>query len=403
MKTMKKLKAMACFIVMCSLAGCGEESATDNVGVVDYGNKGNVAEKGVIGDTIAITRGEACRIVALSFYTKEEIKNFEKYYNFKDVESNENEMYINACVKLGYITDNESFRPDELLTINEAQAIANNISKNSVVLKFNAEEQEGECMTLGQLSQTQGDTVEEDELGSDEDELEVHIHTQGFDVDQLRERMGGGLEQEEEWEQRHETCTQEFDVEGIRTAAGATHDQDKKRAPDRDRRVPEIDVEGTRKATEATREWDKDRAHGQDTNTQEFDVEGITAGVGERHMQGKTHQKTPLKEKPTDDLPVLSLISGQKEHQRQEPDPLRPLPRLHPITSRSPLATKTTTVTTNFSPTFIYIFHCILFFLLRLDVPPVLCTVLLTFLRLQRFFCMLCGTVCLHATDDDRC
>ncbi len=145
MRVFRKLKVITVIFGLFSLVSCGvEEAPKVEISGVEVGNEDNLATKGVVGDNIPITRSEAARIIALSFYTQEEIKNLDKFNNFSDIEGNENNIYINACVKLGYIQNNEKFRPDEYLTINEAQAIANNISKNSVVLKFSAEEQKSQ-------------------------------------------------------------------------------------------------------------------------------------------------------------------------------------------------------------------------------------------------------------------
>ncbi len=145
MRVLSKLKVFLIIFGLFALASCGEEEPpVAEISGVDNGNVDNLAIKGVVGDNIPITRGEASRIIALSFYTQEEIKNLEKFYKFSDIEENENKIYINACVKLGYIKDNDKFRPEDYLTINEAQAIANNISKNSVVLKFSVEEQKSQ-------------------------------------------------------------------------------------------------------------------------------------------------------------------------------------------------------------------------------------------------------------------
>ncbi len=130
------------------LTGCGDKPSSDventntsGAIVINNDNKDNLANTGVIGDNITITRGEVARIIALSFYTNDEIAGLENVNKFKDIEDSEYRKYINACVKLGYIKDNDKYRPRDLLTINEAQSIANGISKNSVVLKFSKEEQ----------------------------------------------------------------------------------------------------------------------------------------------------------------------------------------------------------------------------------------------------------------------
>ncbi len=146
MKVLRKIRIALIILMLFTIVGCGqvEKEPKKDIDGIEYSKGDNFAEKGVVGDNIPITRGEATRIIALSFYTPEEIKNLDKFCNFGDIENNVNKDYINACVKLGYIQDNDKFRPDEYLTINEAQAIANNISKNSVVLKFNSEEQKSQ-------------------------------------------------------------------------------------------------------------------------------------------------------------------------------------------------------------------------------------------------------------------
>ncbi len=151
MKFTKKIKIslLGSFIIgTMLLSGCGEKPSSDSgnsdasgATIIKDDNGDNLANKGVIGDNISITRGEVTRIIALSFYTNDELERLEKVNKFEDIEDSEYKIYINACVKLGYIKNNEKYRPNDLLTISEAQSIANAISKNSVVLKFSEEEQ----------------------------------------------------------------------------------------------------------------------------------------------------------------------------------------------------------------------------------------------------------------------
>ncbi len=136
---------MSLIIVAMLLASCGDKasdsSSDSSATIINSENKDNLADRGVIGDNISITRGEVSRIIALCFYTNDEINGLEKVNKFKDIENSEYKNYINACVKLGYIKDSDKYRPNDMLTISEAQSIANAISKNSVILKFSEEEQ----------------------------------------------------------------------------------------------------------------------------------------------------------------------------------------------------------------------------------------------------------------------
>ncbi len=151
-KKLKKVLLQSLIIGTLLLSGCGEKPSVDtndsNINydnskatIINNENKDNLANKGVIGDNISITRGEVARIIALTFYTNDEINGIEKVNKFDDIKDSEYEKYINACVKLGFIKDNDKYRPNDLLTINEAQSVANGISKNSVVLQFSKEEQ----------------------------------------------------------------------------------------------------------------------------------------------------------------------------------------------------------------------------------------------------------------------
>ncbi len=142
----KCILVLSVITLVALLTGCGDKA--DEIGggssgatIINSDNKDNFADKGVIGDNISITRGEVARIISLSFYTIDEIDELEQVNKFKDIEDSEYKKYINACVKLGYIKDNDEYRPNDLLTVNEAQSIANSISKNSVILKFSEEEQ----------------------------------------------------------------------------------------------------------------------------------------------------------------------------------------------------------------------------------------------------------------------
>ncbi len=83
---------------------------------------------GRIGEEAPITRGEVARLVALAFYTKEEMMELPEQGGFLDV-SPEDLYYINAVVDLGFFSGaEEMFRPDENLVLSEAQILLNRIA-----------------------------------------------------------------------------------------------------------------------------------------------------------------------------------------------------------------------------------------------------------------------------------
>lgn len=123
-------------IMLFFVTGCGNNKE-ENLSKINTNNSDNIADMGIIADDIPITRGEVARIIALSFYTNDEILSLDEVYNFKDIENSTYKDYINACVNLGYIQNTDEYRPEDNLTISEAQAITNNIDEDdSIVLNF---------------------------------------------------------------------------------------------------------------------------------------------------------------------------------------------------------------------------------------------------------------------------
>ncbi|KXL51865.1 amidase enhancer precursor [Anaerotignum neopropionicum] len=88
------------------------------------------APQGTIGDDIPITRSQAAKMLALAFYTQEEIENLPQNASFPDV-SKENWAYpyINAVVELNFFSgDGEGFRPEDDLLLWEAQILMDRVA-----------------------------------------------------------------------------------------------------------------------------------------------------------------------------------------------------------------------------------------------------------------------------------
>lgn len=91
--------------------------------------KGQAAQ-GAIGDDIPITRGQAAKMLALAFYTPQEIKNLPQDTSFPDVKKEDWAYpYINAAVELNFFSgDGEGFRPDDDLLLWEAQILMDRVA-----------------------------------------------------------------------------------------------------------------------------------------------------------------------------------------------------------------------------------------------------------------------------------
>ncbi len=103
------------------LSGCGGASPLEPKGQ---------APQGAIGDDIPITRGQAAKMLALAFYTPEEIKNLPQDTSFPDVAKEDWAYpYINAAVELDFFSgDGEGFRPEDDLVLWEAQILMDRVA-----------------------------------------------------------------------------------------------------------------------------------------------------------------------------------------------------------------------------------------------------------------------------------
>lgn len=105
------------------LSGCGKVPVPKEESV-------SQAPQGNIGDDIPITRSQAAKMLALAFYTPEEIENLPKDTSFPDVSKEDwSYPYINAAVELDFFSgDGQGFRPDDDLVLWEAQILMDRVA-----------------------------------------------------------------------------------------------------------------------------------------------------------------------------------------------------------------------------------------------------------------------------------
>ncbi len=82
-----------------------------------------------IGDDLPVTRAQAAKMIALAYSSKNEIDSLDREIEFSDTDvSKWYDRYINAVYIEGYMKGYENrFRPDETLSIQEAQQLINSI------------------------------------------------------------------------------------------------------------------------------------------------------------------------------------------------------------------------------------------------------------------------------------
>ncbi len=88
------------------------------------------ATEGKIGETYGITRGQVAKMIALAFYTEEEIKAQEQTIDFKDMkESDWCYAYVNMVSQLGFFSgDEDGFRANDYLVVEEAQILMDRLA-----------------------------------------------------------------------------------------------------------------------------------------------------------------------------------------------------------------------------------------------------------------------------------
>ncbi|MGN1318778.1 MAG: S-layer homology domain-containing protein [Lachnospirales bacterium] len=117
------------FLVLC---GCTEVKNNDT----------NTYDKtGEIGEKIPVTRAEVSKMLALSRFSLDDIKNMERTIKFNDTDVELwYDKYINASYNAGLIAgvSEKEFKPDENLTLTQAQSLIKKINtRGNFELKYN--------------------------------------------------------------------------------------------------------------------------------------------------------------------------------------------------------------------------------------------------------------------------
>ena len=123
---MKKYKIIVLFIILItSLIGCSKKVEPPKKNVV----QNNDIQLGKYGENLAVSRAVAAKMIALSFFTKDEINNMEVKINFQDVNMEDwYYPYINAVYSKGFMKgDDDGFKPLEPLSLSQAQLLIDKI------------------------------------------------------------------------------------------------------------------------------------------------------------------------------------------------------------------------------------------------------------------------------------
>jgi len=134
---MKKTTLLFC-IAMLLLGGCKKENTQTREQPMQPPKTGTLLQTeysgvGRFGDDIPITRGEMAKMIALSFYTPEEIAGMKNNIQFHDVSVEDwYYPYINAAVTDGYLSgDGENFLPEEDVTLEQTQYLINRLNPDN--------------------------------------------------------------------------------------------------------------------------------------------------------------------------------------------------------------------------------------------------------------------------------
>ncbi len=138
---MRRKKIINLLLILTLVTSCGintdnnkgHSSSQNEINTNDSLQYFPTSIKGVVGDDIAITRGQVSKILALTYLTKTEINSMEPSIIFQDLSVDSwYYNYANAVANLGIIKgDGVFFRGDDKLTIKEAQYIIDNLSNGS--------------------------------------------------------------------------------------------------------------------------------------------------------------------------------------------------------------------------------------------------------------------------------
>ena len=134
---MKKTTLLFC-IAMLLLGGCKRENVQSREQPMQSPKTGTLlqiegANVGRFGDDVPVTRGEMAKMIALSFYTPEEIAEMKNNIQFNDVSVEDwYYPYINAAVIAGYLSgEGESFLPEENVTLEQTQFLINRLNPDN--------------------------------------------------------------------------------------------------------------------------------------------------------------------------------------------------------------------------------------------------------------------------------
>lgn len=122
------------FCLCCAmLCGCIRREKEQKTQVTEpIQNTIDIAE-GRIGDDMPVTRAMAAKMIALAFYSQEEIKNVAPKENFNDISQEEwYAPYVYSAVNLGFMQgDGEGFHPEEPITLYQAQVLMEGLNPDS--------------------------------------------------------------------------------------------------------------------------------------------------------------------------------------------------------------------------------------------------------------------------------
>ena len=143
------MKKYLCLLLMIFLAGCG--GAGEETGQI---------QAGIIGADKSVLREMAAKTIALAFYTNKELEELETAADFSDVSAEDWAYpYICGCVEKGFFAGDEAgrFRPDDPLTLREAQALIDRLAPDydsRIVLTEENENKAVSCELWLQLLET---------------------------------------------------------------------------------------------------------------------------------------------------------------------------------------------------------------------------------------------------------
>lgn len=142
----KKKRALILVFILfciCILAGCGKDKLEAEGIKAGEEETSFKCEVGKAGDKMPVTRAMAAKMAALYFYDENKINAFDRQITFDDVEEDKwYDKYVNAAFISGCMKgiDEKSFKPEDYVTLYQAQAIADRMNtENKVKIKLTDE------------------------------------------------------------------------------------------------------------------------------------------------------------------------------------------------------------------------------------------------------------------------